>query len=70
MDVKIALAKGIQNQLVNGGIPLDKSDKIEALEFGGAKIEASAVTPLVTQIRVVTLNQGVRYFTVRVQEHL
>jgi hypothetical protein len=67
MDVKKALAKGIQDGLLNG-VPLDKSEPIEEMEGEGTSIEATRISDLVTQIRIKTVNRGVRYMTVKVSE--
>jgi hypothetical protein len=69
MDLKEALAKGIQQELVKH-VPLDKSEPIQELEGPGASIEAHVVTALETQIRVVTVKHRTRYFTVKVTEHI
>jgi hypothetical protein len=70
MDLKQALSAGIQKQLVNGEIPLDRSEPIEELEGEDCGIEATIVTALETQIRARTRGKGVRYFSVLVTEHL
>lgn len=69
MDIKQALAKGIQQELLKH-VPLDKSEPIEQLEFGGAKIEAHALSELQTGVRIKTRSQGTRYFVVQVKETL
>jgi hypothetical protein len=67
MDVKKALAKGIQDALLSE-VPLDKSEPIEEMEGEGTSIEATRISDLVTQIRIKTVNRGVRYMTVKVSE--
>lgn len=69
MDLKKALAAGIQNGLVNETIPLDRTEPIEELEGEKCTLEATAVDALTTQIRAKTIGKGVRYFTVKVTEH-
>ena len=69
MDLKRALAKGIQQQLLEGEIPLGGVVIIEELEGLDYSIEAQAVTPLETLVRAKTA-KGVRYFTVKVTENI
>ncbi len=68
MDLKRALAKGIQQQLLEGEIPLG-GVVIEELEGPDYSIEAQAITPLETLVRAKTA-KGVRYFTVKVTENI
>jgi hypothetical protein len=65
--VKAMIAQSVQHHLVSYGggkepIPLPpKPDNVESAE-------GQAISPTETLIRVVTSNQGVRYFRVKVSE--
>ena len=68
MDVKQAIAAGVQQMIVNGP-PLDRSEPVEELEGDGYSIRGSAVDTLNSQIRVKG-KKGIRYFTVKVTENI
>ena len=68
MDVKQAIAAGVQQMIVNGP-PLDRSEPVEELEGRGYSIEGSAVDTLNSMIRVKG-KKGIRYFTVKVTENI
>jgi hypothetical protein len=61
--IKAAIAAKIQTYLTD-----DVSYKFPHLPI--EKIEFSAVDSLNTQVRVVTVGQGIRYFTVQLRENL
>jgi hypothetical protein len=66
--VKAMIAQAVQHHLVsgesNGQPPMPpQPDNVKSAE-------GHAVSPTETVVRVVTTNQGVRYFTVKVSENL
>ena len=62
--VKAMITQAVQHHLVTGkdqpAIP-PKPDNVES-------VEGQVISPTITMIRVVTSNQGVRYFQVKVSE--
>jgi hypothetical protein len=66
--VKAMIAQAVQHHLVsgksNGQPPMPpKPDNVESAE-------GQVISPTETRVRVVTYNQGIRYFTVKVSENL
>ena len=64
--IKLMLAVAIQNHFIKGP---DKPQLLPRPE-NVISVEASIVTPTETQVRVVTTNEGVRYFTYKLTEHI
>lgn len=65
--IKKGLAVAIQHHFLTGP---DRPPKVLPVPMNVESVEGSIISPTETQIRVKTTNEGTRYFTIKLTEHI